>query len=96
MEDRLQILQALYGEAEDDTGVRRLLREDANLWQEYQAMSEAKFALDHRCRRPRGLRVSVRDGAPPCRVETDLPSCRHLRTGGPVRFQLPPLRPSSW
>lgn len=50
MDKRLQILQALYAEGDDREQAHRLLQEDPALWEEYQALSEAKFHLDHRRR----------------------------------------------
>ncbi len=46
MEKKLQLLSHLYGEAEDATPLPELLQ-DSDLASEYQAMSEAKFWLDH-------------------------------------------------
>ncbi|MDZ4699615.1 MAG: hypothetical protein SH809_07915 [Rhodothermales bacterium] len=46
MEKKLQLLSHLYGEAEDATPLPELLQ-DSDLTSEYQAMSEAKFWLDH-------------------------------------------------
>ena len=47
MDEKLQILRELYGEGEDREVVRQRLQEDPALWEEYQALSEAKFLLDH-------------------------------------------------
>lgn len=56
MDRRLHILQELYGEGDDRAEARRRLNEEAELWEEYQALSEAKFMLDHRRReRPDSL-----------------------------------------
>lgn len=49
MEKKLQILNHLYGEASDRAELRELLGDEA-LNAEYQALSEAKFYLDHRHR----------------------------------------------
>jgi hypothetical protein len=46
MDKKLQLLAYLYGEAEDAAPLSELLR-DSDLAAEYQAMSEAKFWLDH-------------------------------------------------
>ncbi len=52
MDKKLQIVLHLYGEADDRAAFRRLL-EDEEVRAEHQAMSEAKFALDHaRPKRP--------------------------------------------
>ena len=50
MDKKLQIVQYLYGEAENPVEVRNDLREESDLWEEYQAISVAKFKLDHRRR----------------------------------------------
>jgi len=49
MDKKLQILQYLYEEVEDRSTFRTLLEEDA-VGAEYQALSEAKFQLDHQRR----------------------------------------------
>jgi hypothetical protein len=49
MDKKLQIVNHLYGEASDRAELRELLGEEA-LNAEYQALSEAKFYLDHRHR----------------------------------------------
>ncbi|MEZ4701111.1 MAG: hypothetical protein R2834_12315 [Rhodothermales bacterium] len=46
MDKKLQLLAHLYGEAEDAAPLQELLQ-DSDLKAEYQAMSEAKFWLDH-------------------------------------------------
>lgn len=46
MEKKLQLIRHLYGEADDRSELQSLL-EDEELKAEYQAMSEAKFLLDH-------------------------------------------------
>ncbi len=46
MEDKKNILLHLYGETETDSDLRELLR-DEELRKEHQALSEAKFRLDH-------------------------------------------------
>jgi len=47
MDKKLQIVQYLFDEAEHPAEVQKHLREDSELWAEYQAISEAKFQLDH-------------------------------------------------
>ncbi|MFQ5570146.1 MAG: hypothetical protein ACE5G0_10765 [Rhodothermales bacterium] len=49
MDEKLQIIQHLYGEGKDRTDLRRLLDDEA-LRAEYEALSEIKFQLDHRRR----------------------------------------------
>lgn len=49
MDEKLQIVEHLYGEAADRAAYHRLLDNEA-LREEYQAMSAVKFALDHRPR----------------------------------------------
>ncbi len=46
MEKKLQLIRHLYGEADDRTELRQLL-DEPELNEEYQALSEAKFWLDH-------------------------------------------------
>ena len=46
MDKKLQLIQHLYEEADGETRLNELL-EDPELKQEYQALSEAKFWLDH-------------------------------------------------
>ena len=49
MDEKLQIVQHLYGEAADRSAYHRLLEDEA-VRAAYQAMSEVKFRLDHRPR----------------------------------------------
>ena len=46
MDKKLQLIQHLYEEADGETRLNELL-DDPELKQEYQALSEAKFWLDH-------------------------------------------------
>ena len=46
MDKKLQLIRHLYDEADEETRLNELL-EDPELKQEYQALSEAKFWLDH-------------------------------------------------
>ena len=46
MDKKLQLIRHLYGEAEDRSELNKLL-EESDLQKEYQALSEAKFWLDH-------------------------------------------------
>lgn len=47
MDEQLQIVHHLYGEDTDPADLRRLLEDEA-LREEYEALSEVKFYLDHR------------------------------------------------
>ena len=46
MDKKLQLIQHLYGEADDRNALRELLQ-DEDLNAEYQELNEAKFWLDH-------------------------------------------------
>ncbi|NNE69626.1 MAG: hypothetical protein HKN29_04595 [Rhodothermales bacterium] len=50
MDKELQLIEHLYDEPSEDTRPLRELLEDTDLAAEYQALSRAKFALDHRQR----------------------------------------------
>ncbi len=78
MDERLHIVRLLYGEGGDPAELRRLLEDEA-LRAEYQALSEAKFHLDHRRR--------VRPA--PAVIDRILAAAAHPERLGAT----PPLRP---
>ncbi len=85
MDETLRIVHHLYGEDTDPADLRRLLEDEA-LRQEYEALSEVKFHLDHRKRaRPDAQVIDriVAAAATPQRSAT--PHQRHDRAARPGR-----------
>lgn len=85
MDEKLHILHHLYGEETDPAELRRLLEDEA-LRQEYEALSEVKFHLDHRKRaRPDPLVIDRIVAAAAATQPTPAAPKRHDRAARPGR-----------
>ncbi len=85
MDETLRIVHHLYGEDTDPADLRRLLEDEA-LRQEYEALSEVKFHLDHRKRaRPDAQVIDRIVAAAATPQHSATPHKRHDRAARPGR-----------
>ncbi len=85
MDEMLRIVHHLYGEEADPADLRRLLEDEA-LRQEYEALSEVKFHLDHRKRaRPDAQVIDRIVAAAATPQHSATPHQRHDRAARPGR-----------